>query len=60
KSIAPTSLSMHRDLHCWSMNFSWIPIGSWQSWNFSISINASMLKDLKYDKRQSRFDQEEI
>ncbi|MGL4909389.1 MAG: putative LPS assembly protein LptD [Bacteroidales bacterium] len=60
KSIAPTSLSLHRDLHCWSMNFSWIPIGSWQSWNFSISINASMLKDLKYDKRQSRFDQEEI
>ncbi len=57
RKIAPTSVNLSRDLHCWAMNFSWIPIGSWQSWNFSIAIKSSMLKDLKYDRRQSRFDQ---
>ncbi len=57
RKIAPTSVNLSRDLHCWAMNFSWIPIGSWQSWSFNIAIKSSMLKDLKYDRRQSRFDQ---
>jgi hypothetical protein len=55
--ITSTSINIHRDLHCWEFRFSWIPMGSWQSWNFSINVKSALLKDLKYDKRQSRFDQ---
>jgi hypothetical protein len=57
RQISPTSISLNRDLHCWMMSFSWVPIGSWKSWNFHISVKSSMLQDLKYDRRQSRFDQ---
>jgi hypothetical protein len=55
--VSSSSFNLHRDLHCWEMRFSWIPMGSWQSWNFGINIKSAMLKDLKYDKRQSRYDQ---
>lgn len=55
--ISSSSFSLHRDLHCWEMRFTWIPMGSWQSWNFGINVKSAMLKDLKYDKQQSRYDQ---
>lgn len=54
--LSSTSVNLHRDLHCFEFRFSWIPIGSWQSWNFGINIKSSILKDLKYDKNKSRFD----
>jgi hypothetical protein len=60
RRIAPTSVSLSRDLHCWMLSFSWVPIGSWKSWNFVINAKSSLLKDLKYDRRQSRFDQQPI
>jgi lipopolysaccharide assembly outer membrane protein LptD (OstA) len=60
RQIAPTSVSLNRDLHCWMFSFSWVPIGSWKSWNFTINAKSSMLRDLKYDRRQSRFDQQPI
>ena len=47
-----TSLDIYRDLHCWEMRFSWIPIGFRQSWNFSINIKSSILQDLKLDKKK--------
>jgi hypothetical protein len=53
-------VSLNRDLHCWMFSFSWVPIGSWKSWNFTINAKSSMLQDLKYDRRQSRFDQQPI
>jgi hypothetical protein len=55
--IASSSFNLYRDLHCWEFRFSWIPMGAYQSWNFGINIKSSMLKDLKYDKQQSRYDQ---
>ncbi len=47
-----TSIDISRDLHCWEMRFSWIPIGFRQSWNFTINIKSSMLQDLKLDKKK--------
>jgi hypothetical protein len=58
--LTTTSVSIHRDLHCWVFDFTWTPIGSWKSWTFGIHVNSSLLKDLKYDKRQSRYDQQPI
>ena len=48
-----TSLGISRDLHCWTMSASVVPFGPYKSYNFHISVNSSLLSDIKYD-RQSR------
>ncbi|ALJ04291.1 organic solvent tolerance protein OstA [Pseudalgibacter alginicilyticus] len=51
KGFSYTQFTFERDLLSWRMNFSWIPFGTYQSWNFFIGIKSSLLKDLKYEKR---------
>tara|TARA_R110002049_G_scaffold309200_2_gene518499 strand:- start:1985 stop:4627 length:2643 start_codon:yes stop_codon:yes gene_type:complete len=51
KGFTYTQFTFERDLLSWRMNFSWIPFGTYQSWNFFIGIKSSLLKDLKYEKR---------
>jgi lipopolysaccharide assembly outer membrane protein LptD (OstA) len=51
KDLAHTNLNFRRNLHCWSMSFNLVPIGRYKSYFFSIAANSSMLKDLKYEKR---------
>lgn len=46
-----TSVDFFRDLHCWEMRFNWVPFGYRTGWNFTINVKASMLQDLKYEKR---------
>jgi len=46
-----TQLRFERDLMSWRINFSWVPFSSRASWYFFIGIKSSILKDLKYDKR---------
>jgi hypothetical protein len=48
-----TSINIYRNLHCWEMRFSWIPLGPRKSWNFTLQIKAGMLKDLKLTKQKS-------
>lgn len=50
KKMAYSSINVSRDLHCWSMSASFVPFGPYKSYTFHIGVNASMLKDLKYDK----------
>jgi len=50
--LAYTSVDVYRDLHCWEMRFGWIPKGAQQSWNFSINVKASVLQDLKLNKKK--------
>jgi len=50
KKFTAASFTITRDLHCWSMSCSFVPIGYYKSYNFHIGVNASMLADLKYDK----------
>lgn len=53
KAISTSTVNITRDLHCFSMSCGLV-FGSYQSYNFTISANASMLKDaLKWDKRSS-------
>lgn len=52
--ITQTSMSIYRDLHCWSISASVSPFGLYKSFMVTIGANASMLKDLKYDKRSGR------
>lgn len=47
-----TTIDFYRDLHCWEMRFSWTPLGFRKSWSFGINVKASILKDLKYDRKK--------
>jgi len=51
KQFTYTSISVNRSLHCWNMSASFVPFGQFKSYSFHIGVNASMLSDLKYDKR---------
>jgi lipopolysaccharide assembly outer membrane protein LptD (OstA) len=50
--LSYTSIQIYRDLHCWEMSFGWVPKGAQQSWNFSINVKASLLQDLKLNKKK--------
>jgi lipopolysaccharide assembly outer membrane protein LptD (OstA) len=50
--LSYTSIDVYRDLHCWEMRFGWIPKGAQQSWNFSINVKASVLQDMKLNKKK--------
>jgi len=52
KDLSYTSISIYRDLHCWEMRFNWIPTGYQKSWNFQINAKASLLQDLKLNKKK--------
>lgn len=52
-----TTMGIVRDLHCWQMNISVVPFGEYKSYTFSLSAKASLLKDIKYEKRKDWRDQ---
>ncbi len=52
KDFTYTSIDVYRDLHCWEMFFNWIPIGSRKSWNFGINVKASILQEMKYNRKK--------
>jgi lipopolysaccharide assembly outer membrane protein LptD (OstA) len=54
KGFGLTQLRFERDLLSWRMNFSWVPFGTYGSWNFFIGIKSNLLKDLKYEKNKQR------
>jgi lipopolysaccharide assembly outer membrane protein LptD (OstA) len=56
KKITMTQIGVTRQLHCWTMNLNWVPNGTMQSWNFLIRVNASVLGDLKYERRKDYHD----
>lgn len=51
--LAYMNCNISRDLHCFSMSASFVPVGPYKSYNFHIAVKSSMLSDLKYDKRSS-------
>ncbi|MEA4808155.1 LPS-assembly protein LptD [bioreactor metagenome] len=53
KKIAYMNCSVTRDLHCWQMSGSFIPIGPYKSYTFTIAVSSSLLKDLKYNQSSS-------
>lgn len=56
KEITMTRIGIRRDLHCWEMSFNWIPTGYLKSWDFTIRVKASVLQDLKYERRKDYHD----
>lgn len=53
KGISYTTFNVYRDLHCWDMSFTWVPLGDRQRWEFTLKIKASMLSDIKLDMKSS-------
>jgi lipopolysaccharide assembly outer membrane protein LptD (OstA) len=51
--IAYMNCSINREMHCFSMSASFVPVGPYKSYNFHIAVKSSLLSDLKYDKRSS-------
>ena len=55
KDLSYTSFSIYRDLHCWDLSASWVPIGLYQSYSVTIKVKASILQDLKLSKRKGYY-----
>jgi hypothetical protein len=56
RAVTVTNIGITRDLHCWIMSLNWVPNGYLASWNFTIRVKASVLGDLKYDRRKDFHD----
>lgn len=51
-----TKISVERDLHCWEMDFHWNPLGENQTYKFSIGLKAPLLKSIRYDRGEARYE----
>lgn len=57
KKLAYMNCTISRDLHCFTMSASFVPVGPYKSYNFRIAVKSSLLKDLKYDKQSHAYEQ---
>lgn len=51
KELAAPQIRVSRDLHCWIMNFTWTPVGTFTGYRFEIRVKAPQLQDLKLTKQ---------
>lgn len=51
--IAYMNCTISREMHCFVMSASFVPVGPYKSYNFHIAVKSSILSDLKYDKHSS-------
>jgi len=49
--FAAPQIRISRDLHCWLMDFTWNPIGTYRGYRFEIRVKAPQLQDLKVTKQ---------
>ncbi|MDX9759042.1 MAG: putative LPS assembly protein LptD [Bacteroidota bacterium] len=53
KEIGAPQIGIRRDLHCWEMDFNWVPTGPYRNFYFVLRLKAAQLKDIKLEKRGS-------
>lgn len=51
--FTPTTFLINVDLNCWELNARVVPFGERRSYNLSINIRSSMLKDLKLERNRN-------
>lgn len=56
KDFTYTSFDVYRDLHCWEMRLNWIPFGFRKSYMLTIAVKASVLQDLKLNRKRDWYD----
>lgn len=53
KKISYMTCTLTRDLHCWQMSASIVPVGPYKSYTFNVAVSSSLLKDLKWRQSSS-------
>jgi lipopolysaccharide assembly outer membrane protein LptD (OstA) len=53
KEIGAPQINIRKDLHCWEMDFNWVPTGPYRNFYFVLRLKAAQLKDIKLEKRGS-------
>ncbi|HLX11206.1 MAG TPA: putative LPS assembly protein LptD, partial [Bacteroidota bacterium] len=53
RQVAAPSVVITRDLHCWIMDFTWVPTGPYRNYQFNIHIKSPQLQDIKLTKSGS-------
>ena len=56
KDLTYSSINIYKDLHCWEMLLNWIPIGYHKSYTITIRVKASVLQDLKLERKRDWID----
>ena len=51
--LAYMNCTISREMHCFTMSASFVPVGPYKSYNFHIAVKSSILSDFKYDKSSS-------
>lgn len=46
RELVTTDISINRDLGCWVMSFNWSPVGSYQSYGFSLRVKSGPVQQL--------------
>lgn len=46
-------ITVYRDLHCWELNFNWVPTGPYRNFRVEIRLKAPQLQDVKITKQGS-------
>ncbi|MDY0080351.1 MAG: putative LPS assembly protein LptD [Ignavibacteriaceae bacterium] len=55
KQFSAPQVMVTRDLHCWTMSFTWNPLGMYTGYRFEIKVKAPHLQDLKLTKSDQFF-----
>jgi lipopolysaccharide assembly outer membrane protein LptD (OstA) len=53
KQVSAPQITVYRDLHCWELNFSWVPTGVYRNFQVEIRLKAPQLRDVKVTKQGS-------
>jgi hypothetical protein len=51
--FAAPQITVYRDLHCWELNFNWVPTGPYRNFRVEIKLKAPQLQDIKVTKQGS-------
>lgn len=53
REVVVPQITVSRDLHCWSLNFAWVPVGLYRYYSFELRLKAPQLQDIKITKSGS-------
>jgi lipopolysaccharide assembly outer membrane protein LptD (OstA) len=53
QEVSAPLITVYRDLHCWELDFSWVPVGQYRNFRIEIRLKAPQLRDLKLTQQES-------
>src|SRR5690625_4812215 len=56
KQLTYSTINITRDLHCWRMTISIVPMGFYKSFSISLSPTSSILHDIKINRTRQFYD----